>query len=1289
MATSLIEKIYHRVLLFFAIFIVFCALVFTLTRALTPVFNLHLDWFEQWAGRLLDSPVKVNKIAFGWRGIEPEVWLQGVTIYSEGKRHELIHLHDLYVSLDLIKSAMHREITPSMIAISGVNASVVQQGSHFRVNDLSINAKAHPKKSTFDLESVKAWLVNQSNITLSNINIALKRDNTRLFPLHVARLKFTTLANTHQISGLVDVKQTHKPMVINFIANLDGDLTSLKKTNIHAYVDLNHVNLGDWFLKHPVYGFHVKEGLTRVKAWVNWQDGHWALSQANVDVFDLMLKSSRLSRVYNLKHLSTNLQFQPINNGWQVIADKINLITPEEIWPTTKLVVQRFHAHRVRFLQVGLGYAQLADVRAWILGTTALPKRYLNLLQSLPIHGTVNQLSVLKNLDKLGADGVTLDAKVSGLAMSKTAKYPGFNALNALIHVNQSKGQITLLPAPLQLDFGHLFSAPLSFTKAAGTVRWEHDPKNGFKVTSNDLTLINPSLALSGQVAVLQRPKNRVPMLSLTAGFSLNNPVHVKQYLPIGVMTPSAISWLSNAFISGKPMTGKVILRGPLAHFPFRHNQGIFAVSTHIDDLHLHFAPDWPDIKHIAGDVLFEDQKMIAHITSGELMGSKIQKVFVEIPDLHAPKGDELIVNSEVSSDSRMLKDFVENSPLKKTIGKGLSGIDISGPAHLKLGLVLPFKHLLDTKVDGQLTFDHNIFDFPHWYFTAKNVEGRLHFTGDSADAKQLTATIDDQPATVHVSTTRFNQDQSRVNILFNTSLDMAALKKRFDWFSKMALSGKTKLNGVLHLYLGDHNQTKQNDVALSSDLYGLKSDYPYPFNMPASLALPVSMKLQFGLHKPTTLLASLSNRINAALVFHVDQSDNAHFYSGLVRIGGGDVLPQSNPGFVLDGYIPSFNWPDWYRAVKPWLVNDGDNEQFKLSLSKMLRYVDLKFGAFNAFGFHLGKTNFKLSFADQKWYASLFSQPLYGFVSVPFDFPKNYDVSGQFQRIILPKFKSLSSSDMKTRFDPSVIPALNLTVNSLQYDHLNLGKVTLQSTPIDHGIRIHKLVTASPLLGVDITGFWQHAKDQDHSRIIGSLQSSQFTPLLNALHFQSSLLAKTALVNVDLSWPDTLYKPDIKQLKGWADLSLKNGWVVNLNKATTEKLDLGRVLTMLSVRHLLFQFSDLTHKGYSFDSLTAMLHLNQGLITTSNLKSDGSVADIAAKGSVDMNQKTLDMKLKIVVNATSSLPIIATVASGFNPIVGLATFVVDKVVHKAMSSTSSYGYLISGPWSKPKIKKV
>jgi len=115
--------------------------------------------------------------------------------------------------------------------------------------------------------------------------------------------------------------------------------------------------------------------------------------------------------------------------------------------------------------------------------------------------------------------------------------------------------------------------------------------------------------------------------------------------------------------------------------------------------------------------------------------------------------------------------------------------------------------------------------------------------------------------------------------------------------------------------------------------------------------------------------------------------------------------------------------------------------------------------------------------------------------------------------------------------------------------------------------------------------------------------------------------------------------------------------------------------------------FSDLTKTGFVFDALKGELKIRAGSIFTTNTNLTGPVADIFITGRIGVVEKDYDLNLIVVPHLTSSVPIIATITGG--PIVGLATFLGDKLLKTGVQQVMSYGYYVHGSWDKPVVEKL
>jgi uncharacterized protein YhdP len=129
-----------------------------------------------------------------------------------------------------------------------------------------------------------------------------------------------------------------------------------------------------------------------------------------------------------------------------------------------------------------------------------------------------------------------------------------------------------------------------------------------------------------------------------------------------------------------------------------------------------------------------------------------------------------------------------------------------------------------------------------------------------------------------------------------------------------------------------------------------------------------------------------------------------------------------------------------------------------------------------------------------------------------------------------------------------------------------------------------------------------------------------------------------------------------------------------------------GRLLNLLSIqsipRRLSLDFSDLFQKGYSFDSLKADFTLKDGGAFTNNMQFNGPIARVDIAGEIGLAGKNVDIQLNVTPYVTSSLPVVAAIAGG--PVVGMATWMVDKVVSGQVSKVATHEYRVTGSWMNP-----
>jgi len=146
------------------------------------------------------------------------------------------------------------------------------------------------------------------------------------------------------------------------------------------------------------------------------------------------------------------------------------------------------------------------------------------------------------------------------------------------------------------------------------------------------------------------------------------------------------------------------------------------------------------------------------------------------------------------------------------------------------------------------------------------------------------------------------------------------------------------------------------------------------------------------------------------------------------------------------------------------------------------------------------------------------------------------------------------------------------------------------------------------------------------------------------------------------------------------------------VGQASDAQMGIGRMLSIFSLqtipRRLMFDFSDLFQKGYSFDNVRGNFELRQGSAYTTNLAFDGPIARVGINGRIGLQKKDYDFTLSVTPYVSSGLPIAAGLLTG-GPIGGAAALALSTVLGSAVSKAATYYYSVKGPWNNPSWQSI
>lgn len=346
----------------------------------------------------------------------------------------------------------------------------------------------------------------------------------------------------------------------------------------------------------------------------------------------------------------------------------------------------------------------------------------------------------------------TLDAEVWDLGFTRFNKIPGVTGLTGYVHVTPDSGSLDLKTAAMTADFGAMFKAPIKLDEFNGHFVWQHDA-SGWTIQGTDVSGGNQDLTLAADFGLSIPADNSGAVINMLAKTKLYGAQHIANYLPLTVLGPNLVHWLSTSILRAPDVTGTLVLQGRLADFPFDNGSGTFLIDADVKDLDVDYWTGWPILKHLDGELIFAGRRMDVTLQNGQILDTQLHQIQASIPILKTEVQAILNVTGNVTTDLTQGLLFLQNSPLKTKIGGTLRDISLKGPMQLQLGLSIPLeKGVVSSKVTGHVTTQNAELSVAQRNVKLSNLNGALNFTKDDIDAPNLTAKLWDKPIAINLT---------------------------------------------------------------------------------------------------------------------------------------------------------------------------------------------------------------------------------------------------------------------------------------------------------------------------------------------------------------------------------------------------------------------------------------------------------------------------------------------------------------------------------------------------------
>lgn len=1282
-------------------------LIITL-RFLVPKIDIARPYLETWLSEQLAFDLKLAHLKASLFKIDPAITIEKLNL-SINKQDFLV-IKDIYLELDTLATLIAG--TPRMkdVRLTGLELWLEETTEGWQLQGWQKNQTHLTTKNNINevatlsaeegLQKVFGYieqLLVQGELDFSDLRFYFNPlDDDPLF-LSADSMRYRRLSTGRQFSFQLE-SSTATTKLAELVVTLEGEKFDVKTSNLSAWFNFPLVNLDDfqslWAadLKAPIQNI---EGQFSLEGWI-------ALKQGQVEL--------------NLQAREVKLM---LDQFWQVEFDKADITLEGQLdnwsadWKISHLRSNHYYfdalggrvgqQHSNSYLQ--LEALHLNPLIKQLINDPNLPKKAHELIKDLSPSGSLKNL--LLTYDAAGE--VELQANLHDISVNAWQGAPQGTGLHGWLQADTKGGQVVFADHPLQLSFPELYSSVWDFSHAKGTVSWELDG-NELWVIGKDLAVTLPIQALpateSPNAKSPNEPNNKVQVSGEFAYFYGTNdqrfylnlgllPVDAtahQQLVPDHLLEPELMTWLSSAVQAGQVKKAGFIYAGSISNTAtdnkVANHQPTFQLVADFAATKFKFQPDWPYLSKARGSVQVFDGWVKGRVQTAQFNTGQLSKATFATG---LNKQGELIlaITTDIAAPLDFFPWLVKNSPLQTQIPEPLHEWQYSGQIQGDLNLSIP---LTQADLLPSITLQSQIsaaqLTISQIDLTLTDINGPLNFTLDKGlESKGLKGKFMGQPVTAVFTI----EPENRLS--FTADLTAENLKKHFHLPDALALSGATQLQGGLLL-------APFGVLALSSDLEGLALSLPLPWHKKALEKRRFSLQLDFS-DDELPLRLQLADQLD--FLTHIYNPEKGSFLQLAQENVSLAVLPNE-PGLVVAVTVKKID----AEPVYTWLKTLGSDQDEGIKTDKPMiadqwqgfNYIDLNIDELSWGDFNLDKALFKLSHLKEGLTFNFATALSVGEAWLPNQPEQQIVINISHLHLPVTENKESKTNPIKRAdyqvkpdwldsFNPQVLSNALVVINDLSLGNKHFGKLTTQLKLQEQGVKFDPLQIELEQSHLLASINWEKIAGIHNSSLEGKITGKNLAYALMAVTGETKplLASEKHQLNFIANWQGSPLAFDLKNVQAKLQLELNDGYFPKTDARLSGISQLLGLLNMDTLlRRLQLDFSDLTPKGVSYNSIKGEYQLENGYLKTNKpTRIISSATRMSLKGEVDLIEETLQQELTLVMPVAQSLPLAAVVVGA--PQIGAAIWLVQKVFSNLFDTFTEIRYKITGPLNNPKIE--
>ncbi len=1297
--------------------LLFAVVILASRYVLLPDIEAYHDDIVASMSTTLGSKLTIGKIEGNWRGLRPHLKFSDVRLLDTLQQPALV-LPDVDGSVSWM-SLFTGELRLASLEISRPEL-LIRRDETGKVFIGSLEPRSQGGGN--DLTN---WLLHQNRMVIRD-GLIVWLDEMRGAPalvLNHVNLRMENFLGRHRIALTAT-----PPSEVATTLDVRGDFHGESADDFSQWQGtlFSQVEYADATAWAPWLDLTAKFGKGRgaLRCWLTIEEGAVSGLTADLDLREVSSKLADDVPEFNLSELRGRVAWRRAPGVTEATTRNLELRLQdgqsfEHIDAFVRLEADRdgqINGGEVRANQLSL--APLASLTKYL---PVEPDMRSRLSQFAP-SGKVSNLLVTWKGEPFKPYAYRIKARIENVGVNQVGDFPGFSGVTMDVDGDEVKGRLNINARNLGVDAPGVMREPLAFATLTGQAGWERT-LGELHFNVDNITVANDDLAGSFYGSYQTRAGTR-GVLDLTGKLIRGDLRRAARYTPLVALHGKDSDWLNDALLGGHTGDFRIRIKGNLSDFPIDGSKDlIFKIGGHARGAVLDFAKQWPRVENINAEFLIVGNKLEIIAPTATMLGARLQNVRVALPNLtgHDPV---LEINGNADAESNVFLDFIQKSPVRGYVDKFTDGMTAKGKSHLALYAHMPLGGDKDVIVSGNILVKNNDIRIGQAWPVLRDTQGALSFTESGMQASGVTTRILGGDAIINMESTA----GGGVHAVVEGHSDLDALRM----FKPLAVLDR--LHGGTD-WTTEITANKSNaDVLFQSDLRGVSSGLPKPFEKPADEVMPLRFEKRGIAEGQDMILVKLGNFVNAKLLRDAVNGE-MQLKRGYVLFGDTGASEATMPdvsrrydGLQLLGSLPVLSIQGW-----PGLSGIGENGGNSLVINRARLEIDKLEG----YGLAVENLHIDASKHGEALAVQLASKALNGeLVWQPKGYQSANKLTARLRSVHIgnehvqsetPADDASDSHEGKnvqaesgnadkaasneSQLLPEDMPALDVSVEDLQFHGNNIGRFDLVGHPEGRDWRVRRLRITNPDGSLMGDGVWKGAplpvmrgnfvtvpgqtdlvfqpdntiKVELQSQLNLLLDIGDAGKILNRSGYPNTVKGGSGTLDAKVNWYGTPFDFNYATLNGTIRVDTGKGRFVKMEPGV------GKLLSILSLQSLpkriTLDFNDVFSEGFQFDNINGNATIRNGVIDSQDFHIDGSAAKVTMKGSVDMNNETQNLRVRILPTLGDSVSLIGAFAAG--PAVGIGTLILNKVLGEPLDKLASFEYNVSGTWNNPSVVKV